>query len=203
METRPLLLFAPGAGAPSSHPWMQRWSKLLGRIGFVRTFDYDYMQAGRSRPNRLPELISAHKRALDQACQEHSGPVVLIGKSMGSRIGCHVALEESVAALVCLGYPLCGGGDRAKLRDKVLLQLQTPIVFVQGTRDPLCPLDLLAEVRAGMQAPNELYVVDGGDHSLLVTKTQLKLAGDTQETVNERILLAIQSCILKYTDRAI
>ena len=24
---RPFFLFAPGAGAPSSHPWMQRWAK--------------------------------------------------------------------------------------------------------------------------------------------------------------------------------
>jgi len=36
---------------------------------------------------------------------------------MGSRIGCHVSLEEEVAALICFGYPLFGGGDPTKLRD--------------------------------------------------------------------------------------
>ena len=199
----PLLLFAPGAGAPSSHAWMRRWCELLSRIGVVRTFDYAYMRAGRRRPDRVPELTAAHREALETARQEHAGPVVLIGKSMGGRVGCHVSLEERVGALVCLGYPLCGGGDPSKLRDKVLRELRTPILFVQGTRDPLCPIDLLEQVRAEMQAPNELHIVEGGDHSLLATKTQLKLAGETQETVDERILLAIGKFISQYTDHAL
>jgi len=41
----------------------------------------------------------------------------------------------------------------AKLRDKVLRELTTPILFVQGTHDSLCPLDLLADVRRMMSAP--------------------------------------------------
>ena len=146
-EMAPLLLFTPGAGAPSSHAWMRRWAELLSRIGVVRTFDYAYMRAGRSRPDRLAELIVAHREALHAAREAHAGPVVLIGKSMGSRIGCYVALEEPIAALVCFGYPLCGAGDPTKLRDKVLRQLRTPILFIQGTRDSLCPLDLLGQVQ--------------------------------------------------------
>lgn len=96
-----------------------------------------------------------------------------------------------MSALVCLGYPLCGGGDPTKLRDKVLREITTPILFVQGTRDQLCPLDLLENVRREMSAPNELLVVKAGDHSLAVTKRQLQAAGETQEDVNQRILRAI------------
>jgi uncharacterized protein len=110
---------------------------------------------------------------------------------MGGRIGCHVALEESVTGLVCLGYPLCGAGDPKRLRDKVLRDLRTPVLFVEGTRDPLCPLDLLENVRREMTAPNFLHVVEGGDHSLQVTKTQLKNAGETQGAIDERVLAAI------------
>ena len=200
---QPLLLFAPGAGAPSSHSWMTRWAGLLAAVGTVRTFDYDYMRGASRRPDPLPQLIDAHRRALEQARTGHSGPIVLIGKSMGSRIGCHLSLEQRVAALVCLGYPLCGAGDRAKLRDKVLCELRTPILFVQGTRDPLCPLDLLEDVRARMSAPSELYVVEGGDHSLAVTKTQLKAAGDSQDTVDQRILVTIEKFVTEHTDDAL
>ncbi len=107
---------------------------------------------------------------------------------MGGRIGCHVSLEEKVDGVVCLGYPLCGGGDPSKLRDKVLREMQTPILFVQGTRDSLCPLDLLGKVRAEMKAPTFLHVVEGGDHSLQVSKRQLAAAGETQKEVDERIL---------------
>jgi predicted alpha/beta-hydrolase family hydrolase len=114
---------------------------------------------------------------------------------MGGRIGCHVALEEPVAGLVCLGYPLCGAGDPTRMRDKVLRDLQTAILFVQGTRDQLCPLDLLENVRKEMKAPNFLHVVEGGDHSLQVTKTQLKVRAETQEEVDGRILQAIRKFI--------
>lgn len=186
---RPLFLFAPGAGAPSSHPWMQRWKQRLSTIGDVEPFDYPYMQQGRRRPDPLPQLIAAHRHALAEA--RRGRVAVLIGKSMGGRVGCHVTLEEDVAGVVCLGYPLCGGGDRSKLREKVLRALQTPILLAQGTRDSLCPLDLLDGVRAEMKAPTFLHVVEGGDHSLLVSKRQLAAADETQEEVDNQILDAI------------
>ncbi len=189
-ETRPVFVFAPGAGAPSLHPWMQAWKERLGNLGDVRTFDYDYMAERRGRPDPLPVLIARHRRALTEARQP-SRPAILIGKSMGGRIGCHVALEEPVAGVVCFGYPLCGGGDARKMRDKVLRDLQTPVLFIQGTRDPLCPLELLENVRREMRSPNFLHVVEGGDHSLIVGKRHLAAAGETQEEVNSRILQTI------------
>src|SRR2546429_6008633 len=192
---RPLFLFAPGAGAPSSHPWMQGWKKRLSEIGEVETFDYDYMREGRRRPDPLPQLIAAHRSALAEARAKSSGPIYLIGKSMGGRIGCHVALEEKIAGLICLGYPLCGGGDRTKLRDKVLRALQTPVLFIQGTRDPLCPLDLLEEVRSQMKAPNFLHLVEDGDHSLRLTKRGLQSAAETQDGVDQRIVAAISTFV--------
>jgi predicted alpha/beta-hydrolase family hydrolase len=189
---KPLILFAPGAGAPASHHWMQNWKDLLGEIGEVETFDYNYMREGRKRPDRLPQLIAAHREALVEARERYaSGSTILIGKSMGGRVGCHVSLQEKVAGLVCLGYPLCAMGDRTKIRDEILRALSTPILFVQGTRDSLCPLDLLEGVRAEMKAPNFLHVVDGGDHSLSVPKRQLQVSGQTQEDVDRRILKAI------------
>ena len=189
---RPLFLFAPGAGAPSSHPWMQGWKKRLSEIGDVETFDYDYMREGRKRPDPLPKLIAAHRKALNRAQERHRAEsIVLVGKSMGGRVGCHVSLEEKVDGLICLGYPLCAMGDRSKLRDEVLRALTTPILFVQGTRDSLCPLDLLERVRAEMKAPNFLHTVEGGDHSLRVPKRQLQGTSKTQEDVDQEIFKAI------------
>jgi hypothetical protein len=179
---------------------MLRWAELLTTIGNAVAFDYPYLAEGRKRPDPLPKLIEAHRAALEKARRSHAGPVVLIGKSMGGRVGCHLSLQEAVAAVVCLGYPLCGGGDCSKLRDKVLRELSTPILFVQGTCDSLCPLDVLARVRGEMSAVNELHVVQGGDHSLLVTKTQLKASGETQDDVNQRILLTIQKFIGGHSD---
>jgi predicted alpha/beta-hydrolase family hydrolase len=190
---RPLFLFAPGAGAPSSHPWMQHWKERLTGIGDVRLFDYDYMREGRKRPDRLPQLIAAHRAALAEARGRGDGPIILIGKSMGSRIGCHVALVEKVEGLICFGYPLHGAGDPSKSRDEVLRALVTPILFLQGSRDPLCPLESLERVRLEMKAPTTLHVVEGGDHSLLVSKRRLQERQESQEDVDRQIMEAIST----------
>ncbi|HZN91995.1 MAG TPA: alpha/beta family hydrolase, partial [Myxococcales bacterium] len=104
-----------------------------------------------------------------------------------------VALEGQDAgagapdALVCFGYPL--RSPAGTLRDEVLLALEaTPILFVQGTDDSLCPLPLLAGVRERMTAPNELHVVEGGNHSLEVGARRLKEQGLTARGVEAAAL---------------
>ena len=184
-------LLAPGAGAPSSHPRLQAFQRLLNSLGPVEPFDYPYMLEGRRRPDPLEKLIAAHRAALAALRNKHDGPIALAGKSLGGRVGCHVALMEPVAAVICFGYPLCGSGDPSKLRDKVLLELRTPIMFVQGTRDPLCPLDLLEGVRQRMRAPSALFVVEDADHSLVVAKSALKARGRTQEDADKDWLQAV------------
>jgi hypothetical protein len=172
---------------------MERWAKRLAALGEVVRFDYPYMRAGRKSPDRLPILIGAHRAALADGRATHPGPAVLVGKSMGGRVGCHVALEEEVAALVCLGYPL--RGQRGEVRDEVLVALRTPVLFVEGTRDPLCPLDLLERVRSRMSARTALHVVEGGNHSLEVGVRALAASGETQDDVDARALAAIAAFV--------
>jgi len=188
----PAFLFAPGAGAPSSSAWMQAFARRLGALGRVQCFNYRYQVEGRRSPDRLPTLIAAHQAAYESLRAEHNGPLVLVGKSMGGRIGCHLAnqlAKGNPTALVCLGYPLVS--PKGEVRDQVLLELNAPVLFVQGTRDSLCPLERLAQVRNRMSAPNELYVVEGGDHSLRVSARALVTQGCTQDDVDSVIVSAI------------
>jgi predicted alpha/beta-hydrolase family hydrolase len=180
-------LLAPGAGAPSSSHWMQKFRGLLLPLGPVHSFDYAYQVAGRRSPDRLPTLIAAHRAAFEALAP--AIPVVLIGKSMGGRIGCHLAnelTERKPVAIVCLGYPLVGANG--SLRAEVLLALRTPILFLQGSRDPLCPLDRLADVRARMTTANDLHVVEDGNHSLELPKSRLKANPRAQDNVDAIIV---------------
>jgi len=175
---------------------MQNWKHRLSEIGHIETLDYAYMRQGRKRPDPLAKLIEAHREALGDAKKRYAAKsTILVGKSMGGRVGCHLSLEESVNGLVCLGYPLCAMGDRTKLRDEVLRALNTPILFVQGTRDPLCPLDLLERVRAEMKTQNILHIVDGGDHSLRVPKRQVQAIGKMQEDIDRQVLEVIAAFV--------
>jgi uncharacterized protein len=172
---------------------MRAWTERLATLGRVVSFDYPYQREGRRRPDRPQVLIAAHRAALAQARAGHVGPVFLAGKSMGGRIGCHVSLEDRVDGLLCFGYPL--KGTSGALRDEVLRQLATPVLLIQGMRDALCPLDLLATVTPHLQAPHVLHVVEGGDHSLLVRKGDLERQGNTQADVDAGILAAVASFV--------
>ena len=188
-----LILFAPGAGAPSSHPWMQNWKRRLSEIGDVETLDYAYMREGRKRPDPFAKACRGASRGVERREKTTSAKCAafLIGKSMGGRVGCHLSLEEKVDGLVCLGYPLCAMGDRTKLRDEVLRAL--------NYADSLCPrhagyalsVGSPERVRAEMKTQNVLHVVEGGDHSLRVAKRQLQATIRTQEEFDRQILKAI------------
>ena len=199
--SEPIVLFAHGAGASTASDWMRSWASRLDDIGSVIPFDYPYMEEGRRAPDRLPRLITAHVNAVERARSEHGGPLILIGKSMGSRVGCHVANQVGAAAVVCLGYPLRSMGKKKSIRDDVLLGLEVPTLFVQGTRDPMGPLDLFERVLSRMTANHALHVVDGGDHSLVLSKTSIRETGTTQSHSDATILEAIGAFVNTVLDR--
>jgi pimeloyl-ACP methyl ester carboxylesterase len=77
----------------------------------------------------------------------------------------------------------------------VLVALGTRVLLLQGSRDELCPLDLLADVRARMSAPTTLIVIEGGDHSLALSAAQRKASGTTQAVADARVMEAIQEFV--------
>jgi hypothetical protein len=91
------------------------------------------------------------------------------------------------------GYPL--RSTRGDLRSDVLLALRTPVLFVQGSRDPLCPLDALGAVRWRMVAPTALHVVEGSDHSLRLGARALRERQVTQEAIDDGIMTAIAAFV--------
>ncbi|XP_038679203.1 KAT8 regulatory NSL complex subunit 3 isoform X2 [Tripterygium wilfordii] len=192
----PVVVFAHGAGAPSSSDWMIRWKEMLKKaLGAVEvvTFDYPYISGGkRKAPPKAEKLVEFHSNIVKETVAKYPGhPLILAGKSMGSRVSCMVAAEPviDVSAVVCLGYPL--KGMNGTIRDEILLQLTAPVMFVQGSKDGLCPLDKLEGVRKKIKSHNELHVVDGGDHSFKIGKKHLQMKGSTQDEADRLAVEAI------------
>ena len=155
--------------------------------------DYPYMLAGKKLPDRHPVLLGAHLAAVDGLARRPGQPLILVGKSMGGRIACHVACERNVDAVICMGYPL--RSPSGKMRDEVLRQLSAPVLYVQGTRDKLCPLDLLEKTRQQLETANRLHTVESGDHSLLATKTWLKKNKRSQDDIDTDICASIKAFV--------
>ena len=134
----------------------------------VARFDFPYRAAGKKLPDPMPRLEEAYARAAAAAAARAPGvPLLLGGKSMGGRVATHLAARGvSCAGLVLLGYPLHPAGKKDRLRDAHLPDVRVPMLFVQGTRDDLCDLTLLAPVLARCGDRARLHVIEGADHQL-------------------------------------
>ena len=178
------MLLAHGAGLGQDHEWMTYVRDGLAAADIpVLTFNYPYMEAGRKAPNRLPALVECHAAAL-RAIRERVDHAVLAGKSMGGRVGSHVAAERGGAAgVVFYGYPLVAMGKTEPRDTSHLYEVGAPLLFVQGSRDRMAPLDVLRPV-VNRLADASLYVIDDGDHSFRVPKR----TGRTVEEVLDEVI---------------
>ncbi|KAK1438502.1 hypothetical protein QVD17_04311 [Tagetes erecta] len=208
----PVVVFAHGAGAPSTSGWMLRWKSLLANVlnaVEVVTFDYPYINGRRKAAPKPEKLVGFHSDIVRKVAAKYpEHPLILAGKSLGSRISCMVAAENDidVSAVVCLGYPL--KATNGIIREEPLLQLTVPVMFVEGGNDSFCPLESLELVRNKLKVVNALHVIENGDHSFQIAKKNLELTGMTREEAEERAVEAVavfvsQIISEKVTDRSI
>ena len=174
------VLLAHGAGAGQDHPFMVTLRDALASRGFTTlTFNYAYTEAGRRAPDRLPKLLVVHRAAADRLAT-YCDEVILGGKSMGGRVGSHLAGDEgwNAAGLVYFGYPLVPLGKPEPRDTSHLLSIEAPQLFLAGGRDRLGPPALIVPLAARLPRARA-EIIEDGDHSFKVPK---KL-GRTQDEV--------------------
>jgi uncharacterized protein len=180
------LVLAHGAGAAQTHPFLIGMATRIAARGTdVVTFDFLYTAQGRRMPDRTDTLEATWHAAI-ASVRARLGvgrePLFCGGKSMGGRIASHVASAPGgeglgLRGLVFLGYPLHPPDKPKARRDEHLPRVPFPMLFVQGSRDPMgSAAELRALVRRLPLA--RLHVVEGGDHSLAVPKRGAKLTPD-------------------------
>lgn len=187
-NARLVYVFGHGAGAGMYHAFMERMSGLLAERG-IGTFRYQfpYIEQGRKRPD-THRVLHGTVRAAVLAAHEAAGGLQLIagGKSMGGRMTSRVQAEEAlpgVVGLVFLGFPLHAPNKPDVERADHLSDVGIPMLFLQGTRDSLADLSLLAPVVDRLGPAATLHVVEGGDHSFKV----LKRSGRNQDEVFDEL----------------
>ena len=162
-ENADTIILAHGAGGPMQSSFMAAMARGLAAEGLrVVRFNFPYMAAKRKVPDREPVLLEKWRTVVS----EHGGGerVVIGGKSLGGRMASLIADEVHARGLVCLGYPFHPPGKPQQLRTAHLLDLQTPTLIVQGTRDTFGNFDEVAFYEFSPSIRVEW--IDGGDHSL-------------------------------------
>ena len=197
MSDRRLILFAPGAGAPSTSTWMKAWQKRLSELGTTVPFDYPCI--ARDASTRSPfETDRGAPASCGQRRHLARRRACLCRQIDGIARGVpRFAEEPNVRALVCFGYPLKGRArsKRSAMKCSSVCARQSSSCKARAIRSAL---SICSEsVRAKMQTPSTLHVVHGGDHSLVVSAGALKAAGKTQADSDARVLEAVPkaSCL--------
>ena len=168
-DARSALILAHGAGHGMNTRLLIDIGEALAARGVaVPRFNFPYMEAGRRGPDPQPRLEACYRAVADTVAEEFERPY-LGGKSMGGRIASHIVAEGFPAAgLVFLGYPLHPPGQPERIRDAHLRQIEVPMLFLQGTRDPFANPDLLHQTVKGLPGAR-LVEIAGGDHSFKVS----------------------------------
>lgn len=174
-------LLGHGAGANQLSGFMRLFARGLAARGLdVMTFNFIYMEQGRSVPDQKPKLESCFRAVIETIAKHRklkNNRLVVGGKSMGGRIASQVVaardaqpLALDVNGLVFLGYPLHPPGQTAKLRVEHLEHIKKPMLFVQGTRDALGTPDEIQPFVKNLRPPAKIYAIEGGDHSFKAPK---------------------------------
>lgn len=174
------LLFAHGAGAPMTSPFMDLVAAMLAAEGLrVTRFEFGYMAKRRSTGKRTPppkaeRLVEEYVAAVEQlrTTSPADQRLVIGGKSMGGRVASLAAQtlhdRGRIQGLVCLGYPFHPPAKPEQLRTAHLATLNVPALIIQGTRDPFGQRHEVEEMRGqNLIAPSiEFWWAADGDHDL-------------------------------------
>ena len=173
LQPRACYVLAHGAGAGMDHPFMVAVARQLASRGIATLrYQFPYMERGAKRPDP-PQLAHATVRAAaaNALTLEPKLPLIAGGKSFGGRMTSQAQAIyplEGVRGLAFLGFPLHPAGRPSHKRADHLFDVQIPMLFVQGTRDPLASVGELQTLckKLGRRATLKLFT--DADHSFHV-----------------------------------
>jgi len=172
-RARVCYVLAPGAGAGMTHPFMAAVAAGLEQrdIASLR-YQFPYMEKGGKRPDP-PKLAHATVRAAAAEASRRLPelPLIVGGKSFGGRMTSQAqaaAPLPGVGGLAFLGFPLHPAGRPSQDRGRHLVDVQVPMLFLQGTRDALAMLDQLELLGKVLGKRATLKLFQDADHSFHV-----------------------------------
>jgi uncharacterized protein len=166
-------VFAHGAGAGMTHPFMQAVATGLfeRRIATLR-YQFPYMEKGSKRPDAPAVAQAAVRAAVAEAAQRCPElPLVAGGKSFGGRMTSQAQAATPLAGvrgLAFLGFPLHPAGKPSEQRARHLYEVGVPMLFMQGTRDNLAQLPLVEHLAQALGTKASLKLFEHADHSFHV-----------------------------------
>jgi predicted alpha/beta-hydrolase family hydrolase len=206
----PALILAHGAANDLDYPLLsyvgRHLATTLGAV--VLRFNFPYVERGAEHSTDpaaiLEETVRSAYRHMTTLVSAGT-PVFVGGKSLGGRVAAELVSRRvegdglAAAGLVELGYPLHAPGRTDRVNVKPLRHVDVPSLFCVGSRDAFCDLDLLRPLLPTLFAPAELYVVEGGDHSFLLSRSSGQKPDGAYPDVAAKVAVFLTSATARRT----
>ena len=166
------LILTHGAGGNARAPLLLSLAEAFCQAGLtVLRCDLAFRQAQSWRPPSPSDAArdrAGLKNAVSMMKRRVSGPVFLGGASYGGRQSTMLCADEPdlVVGLLLLSYPLHPPRKPEQLRTQHFPKLQTPGLFVHGTRDPFGTIEELQTALRLIPAQTKLAPAEGVGHDL-------------------------------------
>jgi predicted alpha/beta-hydrolase family hydrolase len=165
------LVLTHSAGANAQAPLLVLTAEAFAAAGFfVLRYNLPFRQR---KPFGPPSPATAQQdreglRSAVQQMKEFAPTIYLGGHSYGGRQASMLAAEDPklVAGLLLLSYPLHPPKKPTQLRTAHFPQLQTPTLFIHGTKDEFGTPDELTAALRLIPAKTELQMIEGAGHDL-------------------------------------
>lgn len=176
------LVLTHGAGSDSNAPLLVTLAETLSALGVtVLRCDLPFRQ---SRPHGPPPRGSAERdqqglrAAVEAMRKQTTGRIFLGGHSYGGRQASILAATDTglVDRLLLLSYPLHPPQRPNELRTAHFPRLQTPALFVHGTRDGFGSIEEITAALKLIPAQTELLPVTNAGHELATKQNRNQLA---------------------------
>jgi predicted alpha/beta-hydrolase family hydrolase len=196
--SRVCVVLAHGSGTDLNDPLVEYLHRELTERRYLSLrFNFPFAEAGKRRPDSMHVLRRVFRAAVATLGRDPTAApahLVLAGVGLGAQVAAELSISRLRAdGVVLLGYPLHPRGKPDKLRADQLYRVVAPMLFVQGTRDRYCDVDLLQRTLTRVGAPTTLHLAEDADHRFQVPKRSSR----TEEEVREQILNVIDGWIEK------
>jgi hypothetical protein len=191
-DARVLLVLAHGQIMNVRHPFMEGISAALAHHGVATLrFNFPYAEAKRAQADPARVLVEAIQAAAQEGERLRGTlPLLVGGKSIGALATAQAAGEgrlPGAQGIVILSYPLHAPGRPSALNANALDGVKQPVLFVQGTLDPLADPKLIAALVEKIGESATLHEVPGADHAFALPEG----SGRSQQEVYEEMADAI------------
>ena len=152
-----------------THPFLEALAGGLAEQGVASLrYQFPFMERNSPRPDPPSIAHAAVQAAVGQASRVWpSLPLFAGGRSFGGRMTSQaqaVSPFPGVVGLAFLAFPLHPAGCVGDERGKHLLDVQVPMLFLQGTRDALADLGLLESLTEQLGKRATLSLLQDADH---------------------------------------